>query len=122
MKYVALLLAVMTGWLSTMPERADYCPASEDRLLLCCADNHCHADEPKQPSSEKASDGDGDCCPGGVCNPFQSCDTYSFLRTSPLRLPEPVTTFNNIEKVRFGLIDPISTFTADFFQPPEPKV
>lgn len=120
MKHVAVLLAFIVVWLSVVPQSAEYCQASINEPVPCCTSSHCQTNPSDKPGSKEApKKSANDCCPGGVCSPFQVCSTCGFIAeanncfdfTRP-KLLERIYFFSFSSPYLFS-------YSADFWQPPQ---
>lgn len=121
MKFLTIFLAFVVVWLSVAPQSAELCQKSmASAETSCCDGGHCATTETGQ--SGKADDthkGTNDCCPGGICSPFQTCAGCSIIKVEGFQLPAPLVSLIQKEKVRSAYTVPVSHFIGDFFQPPE---
>lgn len=103
MKIIVVLLTAYMSLLTVEPVLASVLmPAPHS----CCSKMHHNSNQSKS------------CCPKGVCNPYQSCccfvgfkvekQTFKTLVIAETKVKAPVKN----DKV-------ISSFSADYFQPPE---
>lgn len=110
MKLLATILLLTISMLTFAPISQIYAPkeeCSED----CCSNNNNSSEEQKGP----------DCCPTGICNPFQICSCC-------VTIPSENTGFQFkiylTESKNKSIVDnfTLSDYTRDCWQPPETTV
>lgn len=109
MKLLATILLLTISILTVAPVSQIY---SENEQ---CSENCCSNDENTQNSTDQNGP---DCCPTGICNPFQVCACCVTLPTDNISFqfnPYLTPTKNRPTADKFDL----SEFTKDCWQPPE---
>lgn len=101
-KYLSILIVIMTLSLSTMP-----C-FLYDRCLFSGMEENCTHDD------------DGSCADDDFCSPFMQCNTctgFVYPQTTSL---EKIFVHVNTETVFYYKEEALKSFPANVFQPPEP--
>lgn len=116
-KVFSYILVFYIGVLTALPTYSAFANETETREL--CSENCCSEDQScDENSCDSKTSNSNECCPGGICNPFESCACcFGFSINKPVIQIAGnkinVTHFQpEIQKVQFG-------FTYDCFRPPE---
>ena len=110
MKLLATILTLIISILTVAPILQIY-STSEQCTEYCCSNDTQSSEEQKGP----------DCCPTGICNPFQVCACCVTISTENISFQfNPYITENKNRPTvdKFNL----SGFTKDCWQPPETVV
>lgn len=93
-------------------------PLIASETSVCCEEGVCDGCGTKDAPKDKQQHND-DCCPNGVCNPFQSCNCCFLHVVEKFQIvPKPIL---GSPTQKFSLYNEslTSTYTASFFHPPE---
>lgn len=110
MKLLATILLLTISMLTVAPISQIYSP-KEECSDDCCSSNNDNSQEQKGP----------DCCPSGICNPFQICSCCATIpsENTGFQFKIYLTETKNRSMVdKFTLSD----YTRDYWQPPETTV
>ena len=118
MRFLSFILATYILSLTVQPVVKDiYTSFTQQTTEDCCGESCCNdaqADSKQEPCTQDPNN----CCPEGICNPFQQCSCCSVVIASQSTLNFITTVIASNFIVAIST-DIASGYSADCFHPPE---
>ena len=122
MKLIAIILAIITLFLSIQPVLIHQSPVPQgqaNKPVKCCSEEKYDC-ESAHNDTQPQKDEQNKCCNNGFCNPFEVCACCSLIANdAPLVYLSEFLPFALREKVTLTNDKILSLYVQDFWQPPE---